>query len=62
MLNKPVDKILYDEKGQVRGIASGGEEAFCKRLLADPTYFAGTDKVRSTGQVCLISITTSTSL
>jgi len=59
MLNKPVDRILYDEKGMVRGIHSGGEDAFCKRLLADPTYFIGTDKIRTVGQIarsiCILS-------
>jgi len=59
MLNKPVERILYDEKGMVRGIHSGGEDAFCKRLLADPTYFIGTDKIRAVGQIarsiCILS-------
>jgi len=59
MLNKPVDRVLYDEKGMVRGIHSGGEDAYCKRLLADPTYFIGSDKIRSAGQIarsiCILS-------
>jgi len=59
MLNKPVERVLYDEKGMVRGIHSGGEDAFCKRLLADPTYFIGTDKIRAVGQIarsiCIMS-------
>lgn len=51
MLNKPIEEILYDEEGKVKGIKSGGEMAYCKKLLADPSYFIGTDKIRKTGQV-----------
>jgi len=51
MLNKPVEEILYDKEGKVTGVKSGGEIAKCKKLLADPTYFIGTDKIKQTGQV-----------
>lgn len=59
MLNRPVEEILYDQDGKVTGVKSGGEVARCKKLLADPTYLAGTDKVKSVGQVvrsiCILS-------
>jgi len=59
MLNKPVDKILYDSEGKVTGVESQGETARCKKLLADPSYFIGTDKIKKTGQVarciCIMS-------
>jgi len=51
MLNKPIEEVLYDNEGKVTGVKSGGETARCKKLLADPTYFIGTDKVKKTGQV-----------
>lgn len=49
MLNKPVDKIVYDENGKVCGVESEGEVAKCKMVIGDPSYFP--DKVRKTGQV-----------
>lgn len=59
MLNKPVDEVLYNEDGTVRGIRCGDEEARCTKLLGDPTYFNGTPKVRQAGQVatsiCILS-------
>jgi len=59
MLNKPIEQILYDDAGKVTGIKSEGEVARCKKLIADPSYFLGTDKVRKTGQVarciCILS-------
>eukprot|EP00808_Paulinella_micropora_P009529 g2964.t1 len=57
MLNKPVEEILFDESGRVRGVrcpkdeTDQGTEAYCKQLIADPSYFAGTDKVKKVGQV-----------
>lgn len=51
MLNKPVSEILFDEAGRVRGVKSEGKEAYCKQIIADPSYFAGTDKVKKVGQV-----------
>lgn len=43
MLNKPVDDIMYDEKGNVEGIKCGDEKAFCKQLLGSATYFNSKD-------------------
>jgi Rab GDP dissociation inhibitor len=58
MLNRPVDEIVYD-KGIVVGVKSQGETAKCKMVLGDPSYFAGTDKVKPIGQVarciCIMS-------
>lgn len=51
MLNRPVDEILYDGDGKVKGVRSNGEEARCKQLLADPSYFAETDNVEPAGKV-----------
>lgn len=57
MLNKPVEEILYDDEGRVRGVRcpkdehEQGTEAYCKQIIADPSYFAGTDKVKKVGQV-----------
>lgn len=57
MLNKPVEEILYDDEGRVRGVKcpkdehEQGTEAYCKTIIADPSYFAGTDKVKKVGQV-----------
>lgn len=47
MLSKPVDEVLYDDNGKVRGIRSEGEEARAPMVIGDPTYFP--DKVKSTG-------------
>jgi Rab GDP dissociation inhibitor len=59
MLNRPIEEILYDAAGHVTGVKSQGETARCKQLLADPSYFMGTDKVRSVGKVarciCILS-------
>jgi Rab GDP dissociation inhibitor len=51
MLNKPIEKILYDEQGRVCGVQSEGEVAKCKAVIADPTYFMSPDKVKQTGKV-----------
>jgi len=51
MLNKPIEEILYDAEGKVRGVKSEGQEAYCKQLIADPSYFYGTDKIKKTGQI-----------
>eukprot|EP00456_Euglypha_rotunda_P083610 TRINITY_DN8310_c0_g1_i1.p1 TRINITY_DN8310_c0_g1~~TRINITY_DN8310_c0_g1_i1.p1 ORF type:complete len:157 (-),score=32.16 TRINITY_DN8310_c0_g1_i1:185-655(-) len=51
MLNKPISKILYDKDGKVTGVESEGKVAYCKQLIADPSYFAGTDKIKKTGQI-----------
>jgi len=56
MLNKPVEKIVYDN-GKVTGVKSEGEVAKCKFVIGDPSYFP--DKVKKVGQVasciCILS-------
>jgi Rab GDP dissociation inhibitor len=49
MLNKPIERIIYDEEGKVVGVQSEGETAKTKMVVGDPSYFP--DKVRKTGQV-----------
>jgi len=60
MLNKPIEEILYDkETGVVTGVKSEGHVARCKRLIGDPSYFLGTNKIKKIGQVarciCILS-------
>ena len=54
MLDKPIDKIVYDENGQVCGVTSQGETAKAKMVIGDPTYFL--DKVKKQGQVIALSL------
>jgi len=49
--NNFVEKILYDDKGHVSGVMSEGKTAQCNLLVADPSYFKGTDKIQARGQV-----------
>jgi len=52
MLNKPIEEILYDATGRVTGVRDAeGKVANCKQLIADPSYFLGTPKIKKTGQV-----------
>jgi len=57
MLNKPVQKIVYNEAGLACGVTSEGETAKCKFVVGDPSYFP--DKVKKAGQVvraiCILS-------
>eukprot|EP00741_Cyanophora_paradoxa_P005224 tig00000865_g5064.t1 len=57
MLNKPVDEIVYDEKGQFVGVKSEGQVARAKFVVGDPSYFP--NKVRKNGKVvraiCILS-------
>jgi len=59
MLNKPIEEILYDKDGKVTGVKSEGKEARCKKIIGDPSYFMGTDKIKKTGQIarciCILS-------
>lgn len=54
-----VEKINYDEEGRVCGVTSEGKTAKCNKIVADPSYFIGTDKVKKTGQIarciCILS-------
>lgn len=54
MLRRPIDNIMYNGDGTVAGIESQGEQATCDQLIGDPSYFAGTDKIRSSGWICRI--------
>jgi len=49
MLNKPIDEIVYDDKGVVVGVKSEGEVAKCKFVVGDPSYFP--NKVKKIGRV-----------
>jgi len=49
MLRTPIDEILYNPDGTVKGIRSGQECAYCKWLIMDPTYFPEMSK--TVGQV-----------
>lgn len=48
MLDKPIDEIVYNADGTVRGVRSGEEVAEAPIVIGDPTYFK--EKVRRTGQ------------
>jgi len=54
-----IEEILYDDDGYVRGVRSEGKTADCKQLIADPSYFIGTDKIERRGEVarciCILS-------
>lgn len=39
MLDKPVDKIEYDDKGKFVGLTSGGETVKADKVIGDPSYF-----------------------
>jgi len=57
MLNKPIDSIVYNDKGEAVGVKSEGETAKCKFVVGDPTYFS--TKVKKVGDVvraiCILS-------
>jgi len=57
MLNKPVSKIVYNDKGEAIGVESEGAVAKAKFVVGDPSYFTG--KVKKVGQVvraiCVLS-------
>lgn len=54
-----IEKIEFDDNGRVTGVTSEGQTAKCKQLIADPSYFVGTDKIKPVGQVarciCILS-------
>ncbi|BGP15459.1 hypothetical protein JCM10213_005125 [Rhodosporidiobolus nylandii] len=41
MLDKPVEKIEYDDKGKFVGVTSGGETVKADKVIGDPSYFTG---------------------
>lgn len=51
MLNTPVDEILFDANGKVRGIKSTEGEATAPLIICDPSYALPYEKVRVTGKV-----------
>ncbi|XP_001636411.2 rab GDP dissociation inhibitor alpha [Nematostella vectensis] len=57
MLDKPIEAIVYDDEGVVKGVTSQGETARAKIVLGDSSYFP--DKVKKVGQVvrciCLLN-------
>lgn len=46
-----VEEIVFDDNGRVCGVKSEGQTAACKQLIADPSYFIGTDKIKPNGKV-----------
>lgn len=57
MLNKPVEEIVYDEKGHVVGVKSEGQVAKCKFVVGDPSYFpTRVKKVRKKNAIVFIPI------
>lgn len=46
-----IEKVLFDDAGKVTGVQSEGKQAKCTQLIADPSYFIGTDKVEKTGEI-----------
>jgi len=53
MLNKDIDKVIY-ENGKIVGVQSGEEIAKCQYLICHPSYMVKTgnqDKVKSLGKI-----------
>jgi len=46
-----IEKIHYDEDGKVVGVQVDGQTAKCTQLIADPSYFVGTNKVKVTHKI-----------
>ncbi|ETO22935.1 hypothetical protein RFI_14257, partial [Reticulomyxa filosa] len=56
MLRREITEIHFDDKGHVTGVTAKHEgkiegTAKCKQLIADPSYFLETDRVKKTGTV-----------
>ena len=54
MLNKKVDKFVFDENGKVCGVQSGEEIAKTKMVICSPDYCLGAglkDKVKKIGNI-----------
>lgn len=58
MLDKPIEQIVYDDKGKFVGVTSGGETVKAKQVIGDPSYFSdpsgkgpGEDKIFLEGRV-----------
>lgn len=61
MLNKDIDKVLFDESGKVCGVQSGEEIAKCKMVICHPSYMLNTGnagKVKVAGKaircICIL--------
>eukprot|EP00397_Hematodinium_sp_SG-2012_P016276 GEMP01016600.1.p1 GENE.GEMP01016600.1~~GEMP01016600.1.p1 ORF type:complete len:453 (+),score=108.82 GEMP01016600.1:30-1388(+) len=50
MLNKPVDELVY-ENGRIVGVRSGDEVARAPMVICDPSYVAGTKKIKTIGKI-----------
>ena len=59
MLNRPVDAVLFNSNGRVRGVKSAGESASCKFLVCAPSYVTSLGKTRKARAivraVCILS-------
>jgi len=51
MLNKDIDKILFDDDGKVCGVQSGEEIAKCKMVICHPSYMLKTGNPTKIGSV-----------
>lgn len=54
-----IEEVVFDEAGAAIGVKGCDGTAKCKQVIADPSYFLGTDKIRANGQVarciCILS-------
>jgi Rab GDP dissociation inhibitor len=46
-----IQKIHYDDEGKVNGVQVGEETAKTTFVIGDPSYWAGTDKIKEVGKV-----------
>ena len=53
MLDKPIDEIVTDDKGEFVGVRSGGEIARAKQVIGDPSYF-GAGKELEGGKIRVV--------
>lgn len=53
MLNQPIKSIEYNNDGTVQGVYINNYNNLlkCKQLIADPSYFVDTDKVKPNGKI-----------
>lgn len=51
MLRAPLGEIAYESTGQVTSVVINDQVVKCKQLIADPSYFVGTPKVKKVGQI-----------
>lgn len=53
MLQTPVDKVLFDDKGVFQAIECNGKRATAKFVVGDPSYFSDRVRVRSQVVRCI---------